>query len=214
MTEMPPQLAKVARARSPAPEGQRKVSLLLGIGILFLPIVFAWFLLRKGHSTVSRVIGLGWLGLFVIVALTPKSPDAPTSPSASVAAPQTVEQIAKAKEEAEAEAAAAAQREIRRHPERSLSFEKISGQKGGFETVLVLNGSIKNSSDYAIKDADIKCTLSGPSGTDVGSVRETLYEVIPANQSKRFRELNMGFMGSTQVAKFNCEIVGATLVAP
>lgn len=39
----------------------RKVGLLLGIGIFFLPIIFAWFTLRAGHSTRSRVISFIWL---------------------------------------------------------------------------------------------------------------------------------------------------------
>lgn len=39
----------------------RKVSLLLGVGIFIIPIVFAWFTLRKGYSTTSRVLSFGWL---------------------------------------------------------------------------------------------------------------------------------------------------------
>lgn len=46
----------------------RKVSLLLIIGIIFLPIIFVWFLLRKGYSTTARVIGFGWLVLSFILA--------------------------------------------------------------------------------------------------------------------------------------------------
>ena len=217
MSEMPPSVDRIVSARKPLPEGQRRVSVLLGIGIFLLPWIFAWFLLRKGHSTLSRVIGFIWLALIVLVTFAPKAPDgAPPSKVAPAAVALSPEEIAKAEKEAKAEAdaaaAAAAEKDVRRHPERSLSFATISGQKGGFETVLVLNGSIKNSSNFAMKDADIKCTLTGPSGTVVGSVRQTLYEIIPARQSKRFRELNMGFMGSTQVANFNCEIVDATLV--
>lgn len=43
---------------------QRKVGILLFIGILFLPIIFVWFLLRKGHTTLARVLGFGWLLVF------------------------------------------------------------------------------------------------------------------------------------------------------
>jgi len=69
-------------AVQPAPV--RKVGFLLGVGIVFLPIVFAWFLLRKGHSTLARVLGFGWLGLLVIAALnTP--PDAGGGSSSKVA---------------------------------------------------------------------------------------------------------------------------------
>ncbi|MDF7676792.1 SHOCT domain-containing protein [Neisseriaceae bacterium ESL0693] len=36
---------------------KREVSFLLYLGILFLPIIFVWYLLRKGHSTPARIIG-------------------------------------------------------------------------------------------------------------------------------------------------------------
>ncbi|AXV67730.1 DUF4236 domain-containing protein (plasmid) [Pseudoalteromonas lipolytica] len=39
----------------------RKVSFLLGMGIFFLPYIFAWYTLRKGHSTISRVTSFAWL---------------------------------------------------------------------------------------------------------------------------------------------------------
>lgn len=47
-------------------EPQRKVGILLLIGILLLPIIFAWFLLRKGYSTPARVLGFGWLLAFFV----------------------------------------------------------------------------------------------------------------------------------------------------
>ncbi|MGY2186183.1 OB-fold protein [Pseudomonas sp. SDO5591_S426] len=53
---------------------KRNVSFLLGIGILFLPFVFAWFLLRNGHSLLARILGFGWLILGVLaMAGTPSS---------------------------------------------------------------------------------------------------------------------------------------------
>ncbi|MCG9733396.1 DUF4236 domain-containing protein [Pseudoalteromonas shioyasakiensis] len=39
----------------------RKVRFLLGMGIFFLPYIFAWYTLRKGHSTISRVTSFAWL---------------------------------------------------------------------------------------------------------------------------------------------------------
>lgn len=46
---------------------KRKVGILLGIGIFLLPIVFAWFTLRRGHSTLSRVVSFVWLALISMV---------------------------------------------------------------------------------------------------------------------------------------------------
>ncbi|UJJ31830.1 OB-fold protein [Halopseudomonas maritima] len=47
-------------------EQPRTVSFWLGVGVLVFPLVFSWFLLRKGHSTTSRVIGFVWLGLSLL----------------------------------------------------------------------------------------------------------------------------------------------------
>lgn len=47
----------------------RKVSSPLIIGIVLMPYMFAWFLLRKGYSPKSRAIGFGWAG-FVLVLVT------------------------------------------------------------------------------------------------------------------------------------------------
>lgn len=87
MTKTSPNTAPIA----PAP---RKVSFLLATGIVFLPGIFVWFLLRKGHSTAAIVIGFGWT-LFVLalsqalVAGINSLPDAPEEEQAQVAEPDT-----------------------------------------------------------------------------------------------------------------------------
>ncbi|MCB0377856.1 MAG: hypothetical protein KDD33_05125 [Bdellovibrionales bacterium] len=45
--------------------GPRSVGLLLGIGIFFLPYLFSWFTLRKGHTTKAKVLSFGWLALLL-----------------------------------------------------------------------------------------------------------------------------------------------------
>jgi hypothetical protein len=39
----------------------RSVGFGLGVGILFIPLVFVWLLLRKGHSITARIVGFSWL---------------------------------------------------------------------------------------------------------------------------------------------------------
>src|SRR5690606_18291640 len=53
-----------ASQTSPQP-ARRTVGFGLGLGIFLVPLVFAWFLLRQGHSAASRVIGFAWLALFL-----------------------------------------------------------------------------------------------------------------------------------------------------
>ena len=45
---------------------QRPVSVLLGIGIFLFPIIFSWFTLKQGYSTVSRVISMVWMMIYII----------------------------------------------------------------------------------------------------------------------------------------------------
>lgn len=75
----------VASVESP----KRKVGILLAVGIFLVPLVFSWFLLRKGHSTLARVLGFGWLGFVLLVMLAGPS-KAPKSAAPSQEAEQQV----------------------------------------------------------------------------------------------------------------------------
>jgi hypothetical protein len=66
------------------PSSNRKVGIGLGIGIVLIPILFSWFLLRKGHSTVSRVIGFVWLALTLVIIGHPTSKSSTTPLAASI----------------------------------------------------------------------------------------------------------------------------------
>lgn len=50
----------------PAQAVSRSVGFWLGVWIFLFPVIFVWFLLRKGRSTTSRVIGFAWPGLMVV----------------------------------------------------------------------------------------------------------------------------------------------------
>lgn len=51
-------------------QGERKVGILLAIGIFVFPYLFAWFTLRKGHSTLSRVLAFVWMIVIVGAAIS------------------------------------------------------------------------------------------------------------------------------------------------
>ena len=91
------------------PEG-RKVGFLLGLGIFFIPYIFSWFTLRKGHTTVSRAIAFAWTGLVLIIGLA--SPDKKNPPS-SMTGSMAAQQPAQAQPAAKQEEPAPAQEEIR-----------------------------------------------------------------------------------------------------
>ena len=45
---------------------KRHVGFLLGLGILFFPLLFGWMLLRKGHSVLARIVVFIWMVLSLI----------------------------------------------------------------------------------------------------------------------------------------------------
>jgi len=47
---------------------EKKVGFLLGLGILFMPYIFSWFTLRKGHSNFAKGASFAWLFVIVIAA--------------------------------------------------------------------------------------------------------------------------------------------------
>ncbi|WP_419819938.1 hypothetical protein [Acinetobacter sp.] len=48
----------------------KKVSIPLAIGIFVIPIIFAWFTLKKGYSNTVRIVSFGWLLLAIVVFVT------------------------------------------------------------------------------------------------------------------------------------------------
>ena len=61
----------------------RNVGCLLAAGIFFLPFVFVWFLLRRGHTTLAKALGFGWFALWVIGAVMGPAPDRSSSATSS-----------------------------------------------------------------------------------------------------------------------------------
>lgn len=59
-------------------EYERPVGFLLGLGIFVLPLVFAWFTLRQGHTTRARVISFIWLILVLVLSFPRSNEPVPT----------------------------------------------------------------------------------------------------------------------------------------
>lgn len=50
---------------------KRSIGALLGIGILFFPILFSWFTLRKGYSSTPKLIAFSWLIIMTVLTTMP-----------------------------------------------------------------------------------------------------------------------------------------------
>lgn len=51
------------------PKIERKVSVILGIGIFIMPYIFAWFTLRSGYSSTARWISFIWMIFILLIAM-------------------------------------------------------------------------------------------------------------------------------------------------
>lgn len=86
----------------------------------------------------------------------------------------------------------------------------FSWSKGGFESVMIADFTIKSTLQFEVRDIEILCIGSGNSGTRLARIPQTIYDVVPAKATKRFRGLNMGFIPQ-QMTNANCSIVGVKI---
>jgi predicted RNA-binding Zn-ribbon protein involved in translation (DUF1610 family) len=97
------------------------------------------------------------------------------------------------------------------NPERYLKIESFSWSKGGFDTVMIANFSIRNTLPWAVKDLKIRCRHSAPSGTVVDENTRVIYEIFGANQTRELANISMGFIHN-QVSTSSCTIIGAVSI--
>ncbi|UZK68293.1 zinc ribbon domain-containing protein [Sphingomonas sp. S1-29] len=116
-----------------------------------------------------------------------------------------------AKKRDEYQARAALAKTYIAEPAKALEITKFDWEKGGFGSVQLVRLTVKNNAPFAIKDFELTCNHQGPSGTDMDSNVRIVYELVPANASKRISEINMGLIAS-QAASSRCEITKAIQV--
>jgi hypothetical protein len=139
--------------------------------------------LKKMQDDATNKVG-GWtifIVIFFVLYMIGKfsgSDDAATEE-----APAAVEEIAPAAEELAKD---------------KLSFKDNSWSLDGFGNIYMGNFKIYNDSDRNIKDISIECAVQGKSGTELGKANITIYENIKAKSTRRFKQVNMGFVGSVR----------------
>lgn len=108
---------------------------------------------------------------------------------------------------AEREQEEAAKREEAAKPQelRLASHKLASGCDG---LCLTVSGVLVNETSHDRKDAIIKCVYYAESGTVIGSHRETLYKIVPAGGSLKFRGLDAGIRPD-QAKQSSCDIVAS-----
>lgn len=80
---------------------------------------------------------------------------------------------------------------------------KLNPSREGFGAVLVANVVVGNPTQYTVKDIVIECETLGASGTQIGTARQTIYQIFPAMKTTPANEVNFGFINS-QVEGLRC----------
>src|SRR5437764_358360 len=68
--------------------------------------------------------------------------------------------------------------------------------KSGFGNIMEADFTITNPTSYKVKDLEIECVHSAPSGTVIDSNTRTIYEVVEPRSKKVIKNFNMGFIHS------------------
>jgi hypothetical protein len=166
--------------------------------------------------TPRRISNIGWWtsGFAIFFALAGSATPPPTNEKvhAEVVAANPAEAAANAANVAKEKATAdveAKREEMRDEPEKFVELENIKWSQDF--SMMELSVTIKNNSEFALKDFIINCEHSGPSGTVMDSNRRKIYELIEAGKSKRINKFNMGFINS-QAVSTACIVQRATIV--
>src|SRR5689334_14300460 len=71
--------------------------------------------------------------------------------------------------------------------------------------IMTANVTVRNPTQYRIKDLEITCTHFAPSGTRIDENVRKIYEVVAPKSTRHFNDFNMGFIHS-QATSSNCRI--------
>lgn len=85
------------------------------------------------------------------------------------------------------------------------SLLDFSWSTGGFGSVMEASFTIENGNDFEVKDIEVICTMMGNSGTEIGTARHTIYDIVGPRKKKAFKDVNMGFINS-QSSSSKCRI--------
>lgn len=99
--------------------------------------------------------------------------------------------------------------DARRHPEQLVKVDMKWSDNN--VSVMTAEFTIRNGNGFPVRDVQVECALFAPSGTQVGSVSQTIYEQVPGNGFKRVPEINLGFIDQ-QASTASCDVTEAVAV--
>lgn len=87
-----------------------------------------------------------------------------------------------------------------------VSLSAFSWKREGFGTVALARLKVKNENDYDAKDITIRCEVIAKSGTTLGRIALTVYDVVPAGTERAFSGQKLGLIDD-QAHELSCLVV-------
>jgi hypothetical protein len=98
--------------------------------------------------------------------------------------------------------------DVRRNPEDYLRLQRFTWTKGGFDSVAIISGRIRNTSSFEMKDVRLECEVTGESGSVLSRDTVTIYKTVAAGGLIYFSDLSLSFINQ-QSSRLGCDIVDA-----
>lgn len=170
---------------------QRKVGILLGIGIFLMPYIYSWFTLRAGYSAKVRVVAFSWLAILIISFII-TSKNGETSLGKSNSKEQQLS--AKALNETKAEA--------------DLKLLSVTcRQEGNFSKLI---GEVENISSDGFKNIMVKGVFRDGKGNVIASDSSFISDLLPS--TKKSFEISAHVKGATSCETEEFKIFGGRIL--
>jgi hypothetical protein len=89
----------------------------------------------------------------------------------------------------------------------NFKIRSFSWQKEGFGTAMTASFFLHNSNPMPLKDIEVTCLSSGPSGSVIDTNSRTVYEVVGQRSFLQVDNINKGFIRSEAVST-KCGVTG------
>jgi hypothetical protein len=146
---------------------------------------------EKRRKTNRKLIGYGLLGALIVLIISNRDNSAPESGG-------TTQTQARQKANPPAPRPLTASEAADNVTVRTDSWRKDF-------SMMTADFSVNNGNSFDVKDVEIRCDHTAPSGTNIDSNTRMIYEVFRANTARQLRNFSMGFIHS-QVAETRCRV--------
>jgi hypothetical protein len=89
----------------------------------------------------------------------------------------------------------------------NFRIRSFAWQKSGFGAIMMARFIIHNDNPMPLKDIEVTCSSSGPSGSIIDTNSRTVFEVVGQKSFLQIDEMNMGFIRSEAIDS-KCHVTG------